>query len=173
MNGYEYEAPAVYADEFWDAEREEGWQAAEPAERLFAQGRAWDSEPAGAVLGMAVSRTAEGDLSGLSDDELLGAISANERVAGHHAWVANTLAAEYARRNTEWDAKAGQEVIGEFGEADYAQEIRTGSNKTATGRWKRPAPAKPGGPDPQEEPGSSAPPGTPSKSLRTRLRGHA
>ena len=28
--------------ELWDEEREEGFQAAEPAERLFAQGRAWD-----------------------------------------------------------------------------------------------------------------------------------
>jgi hypothetical protein len=125
MSEYEVEpeAPMTYPEDFWDAEREEGLRAAEPAERLFAQGRAWDGEPAGPVLGMAVSRTARGDVSGLSDDELLGAIAANERVAGHHAWVANTLAAEYARRNLEWDPKAGQEVIGEFGEEDYRQEI--------------------------------------------------
>lgn len=123
-------------DDFWDAEREEGWRAAEPAERLFAQGRTWDAWSASPVLGMAVSRTAQDDVSGLSDDELLGAIAANERVAGHHAWVANTLAAEYAKRNLTWDPKQGQEVIKEFGEADYAQEILV-SGMAARGNLNR------------------------------------
>jgi hypothetical protein len=115
--------PMVSPEEFWDAVREEGWQAAEPAERQFAHGGTWDVEPAGPVLGLAVIRTAEGDVSGLSDNELLGAIAAIDRVAGQAAWAANTLAAEYAKRNLEWDPKLGQEVLGEFGADDYAHEI--------------------------------------------------
>jgi hypothetical protein len=136
MNDHDHGAAAVYPDEFWDAGREDGWQGAEPAERLFARGRAWDSEPAGPVLGMAVIRTAEGDVSGLSDDELLGAIAATDRVAGQAARAANVLAAEYARRTTEWDPTLGQEVISEFGEADYRQEVRL-SGTAARGNLTR------------------------------------
>jgi len=132
----ECEASGVYPEEFLDAEREEGWQAAEPAEQQFAQRRVWDAEAAGPVLGLAVIRTAEGDLSGLGGDELLGVIAAIERVAAQAAWAANTLAAEYTRRALEWDPKQGQEVIGEFGEADYAQEIRV-SGMTARGDLNR------------------------------------
>jgi hypothetical protein len=36
------EEPLTYLDDFWDAEREDGFQAAEPAERGFARGRALD-----------------------------------------------------------------------------------------------------------------------------------
>jgi hypothetical protein len=117
------EAPPVYPDEIWDPEREAGFWAAESAERQFATGGAWDSQAANPVLAMTVSRTAEGELSGLSDNELLGAITANERVAGHHAWVANRLAAEFAKRKLEWDPQLQKEVIPEFGEEDYRQEI--------------------------------------------------
>ena len=125
-----------YADEILDTEREEGWQAAEPAERLFGRGRAWDGEPAGPVLGMAVIRTAEAGVSGLSDDALLGAVAAADRVAAQVAWAANVLAAEYARRALEWDPKLGQEVVKESGEADYAQEI-TVSGTAARGNLTR------------------------------------
>jgi hypothetical protein len=128
--------PMVSPEEFWDAVREEGWQAAEPAERQFAHGGTWDVEPAGPVLGLAVIRTAEGDVSGLSDNELLGAIAAIDRVAGQAAWAANTLAAEYAKRNLEWDPKLGQEVLGEFGADDYAHEIHL-SAMTAKGNLNR------------------------------------
>ena len=117
------EPSAVYPDEFWDAEQEAGFWAAEPAERQFAKGGAWNQQSANPVLAMAVSRTAEGQLSGLSDDELLGAIAANDRVAGHHAWVANRLAAEYAKRKLKWDRGLREEVLPEFAEEDYRQEI--------------------------------------------------
>lgn len=123
MNDIEYEAPAVYPDEFWDAEREGGWQGGEPTELGFARGRALDGELASPFLALAVTRTAEADLAGLSDNELLGAVAAGERVAGHYAWASARLAAEYARRNLAWDPQLGQEVIPEFGEDDYAQEI--------------------------------------------------
>src|ERR1700677_136348 len=82
----DYEPTVAYPDELWDAVREEGWQGAEPAERQFAHGGTWDVEPAEPVLGLAVIRTAEGDVSGLSGDELLGAIAAIDRVAGQAAW---------------------------------------------------------------------------------------
>lgn len=117
------EGPACYPDEVWDAEREMGWRGAEPAERGFAQGRELDGQMAGPLLAMVVTSTAEADVAELSDDQLLGAIAATERVAGHYAWAAGRLAAEYGRRNLVWDPKLGEEVIPEFGEADYAQEI--------------------------------------------------
>jgi hypothetical protein len=116
--------PPVYEDEVWDPEQEEAFWTAEAPERQFAQRAWWDTQPGGPVLGLAVSATAETDLSGLSDDELLGAIAAAERAAGHAAWAANTLAAEYTRRNLEIDDKTGEENLGEFGADDYAQEIR-------------------------------------------------
>lgn len=116
--------PQVYEDEFWDPEQEEGFWTAEAPEHQFARRGSWDTQLGGPVLGLAVSMTAEGDLSSLSDDELLGAIAAAERVAGHNAWAANTLAAEYTRRNLETDDKTGEETLGEFGADDYAQEIR-------------------------------------------------
>jgi len=116
----EYEA---YPDEIWDPEREEGWRDAEPTERGFAEGRELDGQLASPVLAMLVTRTAEADLAGLSHDELLGVIAASERVAGHYAWAAGRLAAEYARRNLTWDPKLGEESIPEFGEDDYAQEV--------------------------------------------------
>lgn len=112
--------PPVYPDEFWEA----GFWDAEPTESQFAEGGAWEGSPASPVLAMSVIRTAEGDVSGLSDDELLGAIAAGERVQGQAAWAANVLAAEYARRNLEIDDKTGEETFGEFGADDYAQEIR-------------------------------------------------
>jgi hypothetical protein len=120
----DHEPPMMDPDEFWDEEREEGFAAAEPSEGQFRQDRALDGQPGGPVLAMAVTQAAEGNLSGLGDNELLGAIAAAERVAGHAAWAANTLAAEYSRRNMEWDSKLGEEVIKEFGADDYAQEIR-------------------------------------------------
>jgi hypothetical protein len=121
---YEGTEPAVfYPDEVRDPGTEGAWEDAEPVVREFSAGRLLDGEPGSPVLGLAVSRTAEDDLAGLSGDELLGAIAAAERVAGHYAWAATRLAAEYARRSLEWDPKLGEEVIGEFGEADYAQEV--------------------------------------------------
>jgi hypothetical protein len=121
---YEEMEPPVYLDEFWDAEREAGFWDAESAESQFAEDGTWDGAPASPVLAMSVIRTAEGDVSGLSNDELLGAISAAERVQGQAAWAANVLAAEYTRRNLEIDDKTGEETLGEFGADDYAQEIR-------------------------------------------------
>jgi hypothetical protein len=115
--------PPVYPDEFWDAECEAGFADAGPAEIQFAEDGAWDKAPADPVLAMSVIRTAEGDVSRLSNDELLGAIAAGERVQGQAAWAANVLAAEYARRNLEIDDKTGEETLGEFGADDYAQEI--------------------------------------------------
>jgi hypothetical protein len=109
--------------EIWDAEMEGGGRDTRPAERGFAQDQELDRQMASPVLAMVVTRTAEGDLAGLSDNELLGAIAAGERVAGHYAWAAGRLAAEYARRNLAWDPQLGEEAIGEFGEADYAQEV--------------------------------------------------
>ena len=100
MRDIEYDEPPVYEDEWWDPEMEAGFRAAEPAEWQFSQGQVWNDQPGGPVLGLAVSATAEGDLSGLSDHELLGAISAAERVAGHAAWAANMLAAEYTDRKS-------------------------------------------------------------------------
>jgi hypothetical protein len=123
MEYTELEPPAVYPDEMWDPEREGGWQGGEPAERGFARGRVLDGELASPFLAMTVTRTAEADLAGLSGNELLGAVAAAERVAGHYAWAAGRLAAECARRQLTWDPQLGQEVIPEFGEADYAQEI--------------------------------------------------
>lgn len=124
MNGWEYEErPGLRPEEFWDGEREEGWQQAGPAEQGFAQGRELDRQAASPVLAMMVTRTAEADLAGLPDNELLGAVAAAERVAGHYAWAAGRLAAEYARRKLAWDPRLGEEVIPEFGEDDYAQEI--------------------------------------------------
>jgi hypothetical protein len=124
MYDFDYEPAMVEPEEFWDEEREEGFAAAVPVQRDFAQDRVLDGQPGGPVLGMAVTQAAECNPAGLSDNELLGAIAAAERVAGHAAWAANTLAAEYARRNLEWDPKLGEEVLGEFGADDYAQEIR-------------------------------------------------
>jgi hypothetical protein len=126
MNYYENSGearPGVYPDEFWDAEREEGYWESEPAEQGFAQGGAWDDRLADPVLAMSVVRTAEGGVSGLGDNELLGAIAAAERTAGQAAWAVNALAAEYAKRTLEWDSKLGREVIPEFGEEDYRQEL--------------------------------------------------
>jgi len=131
----ERESP-VYLDEFWDAEREAGFWDAGPAESWFAADGAWDVAPASPVLAMSVIRTAEGGVPGLSDDELLGAISAAERVQGQAAWAANVLAAEYARRNLEIDDKTGEEILGEFGADDYAQEIRV-AGMTAKRTLKR------------------------------------
>jgi hypothetical protein len=121
---YDETVPPIYADEFWDPECEAGFWDAEPAESQFAKGGAWDVAPASPMLAMSVIRTAEGDVSRLSDNELLGAISATERVQGQAAWAANVLAAEYTRRNLEIDDKTGEETLGEFGTDDYAQEIR-------------------------------------------------
>jgi hypothetical protein len=120
---YDEMEPPVYPDEFWDPEQETVFWDAEPAETRFAEDGAWDRAPAGPVLAMSVIRTAEGDVSKLSNDELLGAISAGERVQGQAAWAANVLAAEYARRNLEIDEATGEETLGEFGADDYAQEI--------------------------------------------------
>ena len=120
MNDTEAIGPDKTAEEV----REEGFWDAVPAERGFAKGGMWDSEPAGPVLCLAVISAAEGGAARLSDNELLGAVAAVERVAAQAAWAANTLAAEYAKRQLEWDPKLGQEVIGEFGADDYAQEIR-------------------------------------------------
>jgi hypothetical protein len=136
MRDIEYDEPPVYEDEWWDPEMEAGFRAAEPAEWQFSQGQVWSDQPGGPVLGLAVSATAEGDLSGLSDHELLGAISAAERVAGHAAWAANMLAAEYTRRNLETDEKTGEETLGEFGADDYAQEMNL-SGMSAKGNLKR------------------------------------
>jgi hypothetical protein len=118
------EEPATYPDEFWDPEVEAGFWVAEPAERGFGQGGTWDGQPANPVLAMTVVRTAEAGVSGLSNSELLGAIAAADRVAAQAAWAANTLAAEYTRRNLECDEKTGEETLGEFGADDYAQEIK-------------------------------------------------
>jgi hypothetical protein len=134
--GYVDEPPTVYPDDIWDPEQETVFWEAEPAERQFAKGGAWDGQPASPVLAMTVSKTAEGDLAGLSDDELLGAIAANERVAGHHAWVANRLAAEYTKRKLTWDAGLREEVLPEFAEEDYRQEI-TVAGMTAKANLKR------------------------------------
>jgi hypothetical protein len=128
--------PPLYEDQFWDPEQEAGFWEAEPAERQFAQGGDWDDRPADPVLAMSVVRTAEGELSGLSDNELLGAIGAGERVLGQAAWAANRLAAEYTRRNLEVDDKTGEETLGEFGADDYAQEVKL-SGMAAKGNLRR------------------------------------
>jgi hypothetical protein len=124
MRDTEYDEPPVYPDEFWDEDAEAGFWSAEPAERGFAQGGVWDASPATPVLALTVIRTAEGNVSKLSDGELLGLVAAAERIEAQVAWAANTAAAEYARRNLEVDEKTGNESLGEFGADDYAQEIK-------------------------------------------------
>jgi hypothetical protein len=128
--------PPVYEDQVWDPDQETGFWEAEPAERQFAQGAGWDGLPADPVLAMSVIRTAEGDVEGLGDNELLGAIAAGERVLGQVAWAANRLAAEYTRRNLEIDDKTGEETLGEFGADDYAQEVKV-SGMAAKGNLNR------------------------------------
>jgi hypothetical protein len=128
--------PPVYEDQFWDPDQETGFWEAEPAEQQFARGAGWDVQSADPVLAMSVIRTAESDVSGLSDNELLGAIAAGERVLGQAAWAANRLAAEYTRRNLEIDDKTGEETLGEFGADDYAQEVKL-SGMAAKGNLNR------------------------------------
>jgi hypothetical protein len=100
----------------------------EPAGRVFAQGGVLDQAVPGPVLAAAVACVAGGEVPGLSDNELLGVVSAASRAAAWMAWAQTVAEAEYAARNTEWDPCGQAEMLGEFASQDLAQELHLTGN---------------------------------------------
>ena len=104
-----------------------------PAEQLtlsgFAQGGASDTMAPGALLATVVDTVTGEDgsgLVGLSDDQLLGIISAARRLESRSAWTLMAAVGEFARR-------AGTGLEGEFAADELACELRM-SQQSAAGQ---------------------------------------
>jgi hypothetical protein len=115
---------------------EQGLYVTLPAEHLtlsgFAQGGASDTMAPGPLLATVV-HTVTGDdgsgLAGLSDDQLLGIISAARRLESRTAWTLMAAVGEFARR-------AGTGVEGEFAADELASELHM-SQQSAAGQPRR------------------------------------
>ena len=104
-----------------------------PAEQLtlsgFAQGGASDTMAPGALLAAVVDTVTGEDgsgLAGLSDDQLLGIISAARRLESRSAWTLMAAVGEFARR-------AGTGLEGEFAADELACELHM-SQQSAAGQ---------------------------------------
>ncbi len=104
-----------------------------PAEQLtlagFGQGGASDTMAPGALLATVVDTVTGEDgsgLAGLSDDQLLGIISAARRLESRSAWTLMAAVGEFARR-------AGTGLEGEFAADELACELRM-SQQSAAGQ---------------------------------------
>lgn len=101
---------------------------ADPADRGFAQGAADDTMEPGPVL-CARARTAADRPGSLSDDELLGGITAAGRIAAHAEWMALRQVAEFSRRQEtrcEESEGRGDPALrrqGEFGAEELAFQL--------------------------------------------------
>ena len=114
-------------------DQEQGLYVTLPAEQLtlsgFAQGGAADTMAPGPLLATVV-HTVTGDdgsgLVGLSDDQLLGIISAARRLESRSAWTLMAAVGEFARR-------AGTGLEGEFAADELACELHM-SQQSAAGQ---------------------------------------
>jgi hypothetical protein len=107
-----------------------------PLERGFGKGQSWDAAEPGPVLALAVTSAGEDGLAAMSENELLGAMAAAQRLMNQMSYYQTAILAEYAARNTEWDPKAGHETLGEFAHEEIAKELRL-SGFAARGRAER------------------------------------
>ena len=112
---------------------EQGLYITLPAEQLtlagFAQGGEADTMTPGALLATIVDTVTGEDgagLVGLSDDQLLGIISAARRMESRSAWTLMAAVGEFARR-------AGTGLEGEFAADELACELRM-SQQSAAGQ---------------------------------------
>jgi hypothetical protein len=113
--------------------QEQGLYITLPAEQLtlagFAQGGASDTMAPGALLATVVDTVTGEDgagLAGLSDDQLLGIISAARRLESRSAWTLMAAVGEFARR-------AGTGLEGEFAADELACELHM-SQQSAAGQ---------------------------------------
>jgi Domain of unknown function (DUF222) len=97
---------------------------------VFAQDRSADAMRPGPVLA-ALTEQAAGDLGRLSDNQVLGAMSAARRLAARAAWLELRAVAEFTRRReAQFEAATAAKVPrgcrdGEFPDAELAMELVT------------------------------------------------
>ena len=129
---------------------------------VFARDRSADAMRPGPVLA-ALTEQAAGDLGRLTDNQVIGAMSAARRLAARAAWLELTAVAEFTRRREAQLADATARKVprgcrdGEFPDAELGMELVTsqGAARDTDGPGRRPA--KPGCParGPRSAPGSS------------------
>jgi hypothetical protein len=100
---------------------------------VFAQDRSADAMRPGPVLA-ALTEQATGDLARLTDNQVLGAMSAARRLAARAAWLELTAVAEFTRRReTQYEDAKARGVPrgcrdGEFPDAELGMELVTSQN---------------------------------------------
>ena len=126
---------------------------------VFARDRTADVMRPGPVLA-ALTEQAAGDLARLTDDQVVGAMSAARRLAARAAWLELAAVAEFTRRREAQLEDATARGVprgcrdGEFPDAELGMELVTSPEPPAT-RWTWPPTWKPGCP----APGPRWPPG--------------
>jgi hypothetical protein len=115
-------------DDGWDGPAEQGLYVCLPAEQLtlagFAQGGEADTMAPGPLLGTVVHTvTGEdgGGLAGCSDDQLVGIISASQRLQSRNAWTMMAAMAEFASRRPSVRGPGGSQA--EFAADELADEL--------------------------------------------------
>ena len=100
---------------------------------VFAQDRSADAMRPGPVLA-ALTEQAAGDLDRLTDNQVLGAVSAARRLAARAAWLELAAVAEFTRRrDAQLEAATAAKVPrgcrdGEFPDAELGMELVTSPN---------------------------------------------
>jgi Domain of unknown function (DUF222) len=112
----------------WDVPAGQGLYICLPPEQLtlagFAQGGEADTMAPGPLLGTVVHTVTGEDgkgLGGCSDDQLVGIISASQRLASHNAWVQMAAMAEFASRRRAIRGPGGSQA--EFAADELADEL--------------------------------------------------
>jgi len=112
----------------WDVPVEQGLYICLPPEQLtlagFAQNGEADTMAPGPLLGTVVHTVTGEDgkgLGGCSDDQLVGIISASQRLASHNAWVQMAAMAEFASRRRAVRGPGGSQA--EFAADELADEL--------------------------------------------------
>ena len=104
---------------------------------VFAQDRSADAMRPGPVLA-ALTEQAAGDLGRLTDNQVIGAMSAARRLAARAAWLELTAVAEFTRRREAQLADATARKVprgcrdGEFPDAELGMELVTSQTPPAT-----------------------------------------
>ena len=119
---------------------------------VFARDRSADAMRPGPVLA-ALTEQAAGDLGRLTDNQVIGAMSAARRLAARAAWLELTAVAEFTRRREAQyeDAKARGVPRGcrdgEFPDAELGMELVTSQNAARDTDGPGHRPADPAAPD--------------------------
>ena len=120
---------------------------------VFARDRSAGAMRPGPVLA-ALTEQAAGDLGRLTDNQVIGAMSAARRLAARAAWLELTAVAEFTRRREAQLADAAARRVprgcrdGEFPDAELGMELVTSPERGARPDGPGRRPARPGCPAP-------------------------